>query len=135
MPDHDMKFDHIGVFVTSLELGRTHLAAILDIHEWTDPIDDPIQKVSVQFGLDSSGIRFELVAPNGEGNPVTPVLGSGKNILNHVAYTVPDLDKKLAELRAARCMPLGPAQPATAFDGRRIAFVLTPLRMIIELIE
>jgi hypothetical protein len=32
-------------------------------------------------------------------------------------------------------MPLGPAKKAKAFDGRRVAFFLTKLNYIIEIIE
>jgi hypothetical protein len=32
-------------------------------------------------------------------------------------------------------VPTGPARPAVAFGGRRVIFLLTPLRFILELIE
>lgn len=130
-----MIFDHIGIFVPSLELGRRHLGDAMYVSEWTAPIEDPIQKVVVQFGLDRSDTRYELVAPFGAGDPVTPVLKSGRNILNHVAYRVHGLDSSLADLRSKGFLPLGEPKPALAFDGRRIVFLLTPLRMMIELIE
>lgn len=69
------------------------------------------------------------------GDPVTPVLRSGRNILNHVAYRCTDLDQTVQKLRLAGCLPLGEAKPAAAFAGRRIIFVLTPCRVIFELIE
>lgn len=130
-----MIFDHIGVFVPSLESGRAHLETFLGIKTWHEAVEDPLLKVKVQFGEDTSGIRYEAVAPFGEGDPVTPVLRSGRNILNHVAYRVGDLVGKLAQLREAGGLPLGPPRPAVAFAGKRVAFVLTPLRMVVELIE
>ena len=130
-----MIFDHIGLFVPNLEKGRTHLSRILPITGWGQEIQDPGLKVQVQFGTDVSGVRYELVAPFGEGNPVSGVLASGKGILNHVAYRVTDLPVELARLRAARALPIGDPQPAVAFDGARVAFFLTPLGFIVELIE
>jgi len=130
-----MIFDHIGIFVSALAEGRRHLDLLLGVKHWTEPVEDPQQKVVVQFGVDSSGIRYEIVAPCGNGNPVTQVLTSGRNILNHVAYRVADIDAALSEMRNSGSLPLGEAKPATAFNGNRIAFVLTPLRMIMELIE
>lgn len=130
-----MIFDHIGVFVASLPEGRRHLEAFLGVQQWTLPVEDPLQKVVVQFGTDGSGMRYEIVAPWGVGDPVTPVLKTGRNILNHVAYRVVNLEQALSAMRAAGGMPLGEPKPATAFDGRRIVFILTPLRLIVELIE
>lgn len=130
-----MQFDHIGVFVRDLVHGREQLAALLPIERWTEPVDDPLIKVRIQFGIDVSGIRYELVAPLGEGNPVDGALAAGTNLLNHVAYSVADIDAELRRLRRLRCIPTGPPRPAVAFDGRRVVFLLTPLGFIMELIE
>ncbi len=130
-----MVFDHIGIFVRSLEDGRRHLESFLGIRNWTPAVEDPLQKVVVQFGCDSSNVCYEIVAPFGEGDPVSPVLKTGRNILNHVAYQVDGIEGALQSFRVAGGMPLGEPKPAAAFGGRRIAFVLTPLAMIVELIE
>ncbi len=130
-----MKFDHIGIFAGSLTEGRKHLANLLQVSAWTTPVDDHIQKVSVQFGTDGSGIRYELVVPFGEGNPVEPLLHQSKNILNHVAYLVDDIDAEIKRMQQERCILVNGPHPAIAFGNKRIAFLYTPLRFIIELIE
>jgi methylmalonyl-CoA/ethylmalonyl-CoA epimerase len=130
-----MIFHHIGVFVGSLKDGREVINKLISIKEFTKPVDDQILKVSIQFCVDASGIRYELVAPFGENNPVSGILKSGKNILNHIAYTVTDIDKEIIRLRKNGSLPLGDPKPALAFGGNRVAFLLTPLRFIIELIE
>jgi methylmalonyl-CoA/ethylmalonyl-CoA epimerase len=130
-----MIFDHIGLFVRDLASGNKRLAALFPIVRITDPIEDPLLKVRIQFAIDESGIRYELVAPFGEGNPVDGVLASGKNILNHVAYRVPAFDTAVARLESEGCVPLGPALPAVAFGGARVIFFYTPLKFIVELID
>lgn len=130
-----MQFDHIGVFVKTLDQGRARLQEMLPIAKVGQVFHDPLLKVSVQFLHDTGGICYELVAPNGEGNPVDAMLAEKRNILNHVAYKVADFDAGVEHLRKAGCMPLGMPQPALAFGGARVVFFLTPLRMIIELIE
>lgn len=130
-----MKFDHIGVFVPSLEIGRKHLENIFQISNWTNPVNDHLQKVYVQFGLDFSGIRYELVAPMGNNNPVDPLLKQSKNILNHVAYLVDDIDVSITRLKKERCLLISEPTPAVAFNNHRIAFLYTPLHFVIELIE
>ena len=130
-----MIFDHIGLFVRDIEAGRRQLGALLPIAHWTEVVDDPLMNVRIQFGLDRSGIRYELVAPLGEPNPVARALDEGKNILNHVAYRCADCESACASLRREHAVPLGRPQPAAAFDGALVAFYLTPLRFIIELVE
>ncbi len=130
-----MIFDHIGLFVRDLESGRRKLGEVLPIAGFDPPVDDAGLKVRIQFAADTSGVRYELVAPFGEGDPVSGVLDSGKAILNHVAYRTADLGAEVERLRAARALPLGPPAPAVAFGGRRIIFLLTPLGFILELIE
>lgn len=130
-----MIFDHVGLFVADLEIGKQKLSSMLPIASISDPIDDAGMKVRVQFCTDTSGIRYELVAPFGEGNPVSGVLEHGKAVLNHVAYRVSDLKSEAVRLRSEGAIPLGYARPAVAFGGRMVMFFLTPLRFIIELIE
>lgn len=108
---------------------------MLPIATTDSPVDDPLLKVRVQFCTDTSGIRYELVAPHGEGSPVTGALARGTNILNHVAYEVDDLNAAAGRLREQGAMPLGPALPAIAFGGRRVMFFLTQLRFVVELVE
>ncbi len=130
-----MIFDHIGLFVRELAGGRQHLSAMLPIVGWSEPVDDPVINVCIQFGTDASGIRYELVAPLGPDGPVDLALATGRNLLNHVAYRVAELDAEVSRLRRQRCIPTGPARPAAAFGGRRVVFLLTPLHFILELIE
>lgn len=128
-------FDHIGVVVKTLDKGRAHFFAALAVTEWTDPLDDPVNGVHLQFGRDASGTVYELLAPLDADSPVQGALQGRKNLLNHVAYRVPDLTAAAATLRDARCFPTADPKPAIAFDGARIQFFVTPIDTIIELIE
>jgi hypothetical protein len=48
---------------------------------------------------------------------------------------VDDLDDQIKRFRGKGCLPLGKPVPAAAFNGRRIVFLLTPQRDLIELLE
>jgi len=130
-----MTFDHIGLFVPDLEAGRAELAGALGILEFTEEVTDPSLKARIQFGAGHSGIRYELVAPFGDDNPVSGCLAAGKNILNHVGYKVRDLTAGMEALRRQGAIPLGPPKPAVAFRGARVVFFMTRLRFVIEIIE
>jgi len=130
-----MKFDHIGIVAESLERGRKGLTDCFLIQQWGEEFSDPVNGVYVQFGRDAAGVCYEIVAPLNSGSPVQAALAGRRNILNHVAYLVKDLEAERARLRAAGVRPAGPAKPAIAYGGRRIQFFVSPLCFILELIE
>ena len=130
-----MVFDHIGIFCADLESGAKKMADIFPGLIFDTPINDEGLKVSLLFCTDPSGVRYEIVAPHGDGNPVSGVLQSGKAIFNHVAYRVDDLYYEANRLRDSGAIPLGPPRQAVAFGGCKVMFFLPPLRFIVELIE
>ena len=130
-----MIFDHIGVFVKELDYGYEQLSKLIDMAHKSEVYNDPLLRVSVQFCYDQGGLCYELVAPYGESSPVDPVLKNGSNILNHVAYKTTQFNASVSKLRETGCVPLGTPQPALAFNGARVIFFLTPLKLIFELIE
>lgn len=130
-----VQFDHLGLVVKSLGKGRKALAEALAIRDWTEEFRDPVNGVLVQFGRDPAGVVYELLEPLDENSPVYNSLVTGKAILNHVAYRVTDLHAQAERMRSAGCMPTSEPKPAVAYGGRRIQFFVTPLRLVIELIE
>lgn len=128
-------FDHIGVVVPSVDWGRPRLAPLWGVDQWTQVFEDPIHKVIVQFGRDASGIVYELVAPLGEDAPIKQALAKGQNLLNHVAYRTADLATAAGVLRGQGCIPLGRPAPAVAFGGQPVQFFLTPVRIILEVVQ
>lgn len=130
-----LKFDHLGVVVPQLFVGRNHLAALFGIVTWTEAIEDPVNNVWVQFGIDASGMCYELVAPRNDQSPVTEALKRGGPILNHVAYLVGSIELEAARLQSSGCRPIGEVKPAIAYGGRNIQFLMSPLKFILEIIE
>lgn len=130
-----MQFDHIGVVVEEIAEGRSFLESAFGITRWTEVFDDPGIGVYVQFGMGSNGPCYELIAPREEKSPISVALRTGKAILNHVAYLVPDLDAAAEKLCNEGAMPVSEAQPAVAYEQQRVQFFLSPLRFIVELIE
>jgi methylmalonyl-CoA/ethylmalonyl-CoA epimerase len=130
-----MKFDHIGIVVENMADGAGVLRATFGIEQWSPVFEDHGIGVSVQFGRDPSGICYELVAPLRADSPVSRALGEGVNIINHVAYLVGDLDSEARRLRKLGFFPASRPAEALAYDGARIQFFVSEMRMIVELIE
>lgn len=101
------------------------------------PFDDPIQRVSVCFlkREQTGDITLELVAPLGEESPVHRTLAKGGNSAYHTCYEVDDLDAALHHLTGHGCLTVSKPVPAVAFANRRIAWLYTPTRQLIELVE
>jgi methylmalonyl-CoA/ethylmalonyl-CoA epimerase len=130
-----MRFHHVGLVCRDLAEGRAGLEAMLGLLAWSQSYEDPIQQVCAQFATDAAGMRYELIAPTNEKSPVQAPLKQGKNILNHLAYTVPCLEEQAASLRQQGCLPTGEPQPGIAFASARIQFFVSPMRWLVELIE
>src|SRR4051794_4408635 len=130
-----MIFDHLGVVVPQLPLGRSMLSAALGIRRWTVEFDDPVNDVFVQFGQCPSGMCYETIAPRSPDSPVRTALKKRVNILNHVAYRVADLACEAERLQGQGFRPVAEARSAIAYDGHRIQFLINAESFFIELIE
>ena len=130
-----MKFDHIGVTCKTLDEGRALLQQALFVRRWTSVFDDPVNGVSVRFGLDASGMCYELVAPLSDESPISRVLAQKVNVLNHTAYLVEDLPGQAARLSAAGFVPITPPRPAIAYGNKPIQFFVARSHLLVELIE
>ena len=131
-----MRFHHIGYAVADIQQYlESFLRPLFSPLSVTDPVSDPIQKVTVCFAEMPGGTVIELVEPLGDDSPVNSVIGSSRGGLYHLCYEVDDLDSEMQRFRRKRCLPLAKPVPAAAFDGRRIVFLMTPERDLIELVE
>ena len=99
---------------------------------------DPLQGVRVAFLEAGDGQpSFELVEPdepNGDASPVTAFLRRGGG-LHHLCYEVDSLEAEIERARAARMTLVRPPQPAVAFAGRRICWMFSAQRLLIEYLE
>ena len=77
---------------------------------------------------------FELVEPDVDASPVTAFLRRGGG-LHHLCYEVDSLEAEIERARAARMTLVRPPQPAVAFDGRRICWMFSAQRLLIEYLE
>jgi methylmalonyl-CoA/ethylmalonyl-CoA epimerase len=130
------RLHHVGFVVAKIhaEIGgfQSSLGASWDGRVF----HDPLQKVHVTFLSTSnpSDAQIELVEPAADDSPVTKFLQKGGG-LHHLCYEVPALDAALAQARAQKSIIVKRPQPAVAFEGRRIAWILTPQKLLVELLE
>lgn len=129
-----MRLHHVGVVVADLEAWLERMVVLFGARTIAPPLEDPLQRVRVAFIDAGTGTSIEGIEPLGDDSPVAHFLGSGGG-LNHLCFEVQDLDAELGRLRGEGCLPVSPPKPARAFGGRRVAFLYTRERQLVELVE
>lgn len=130
------RFVHVGIAVPDLDAAIRFYRDAFGHALVRGPYEDPIQQARVAFlaPVDRPGEPVELVAPLGAGSHVERWVKRQAGAY-HACYEVEDLEQALASLRASGCVVVAEPQPAVAFGGRRIAWVYTPVRALVELLE
>lgn len=129
-------FHHLGFVVASISKVAEEFAVSMGLRWDGKVIHDPLQRVRVSF-FRPVGTRnpvFELVEPASAVSPVSNFLKKGGG-LHHVCYEIDDLESGLREARGTGLAIVAAPTPAVAFDGRRIAWVCSRSRLLMELLE
>jgi methylmalonyl-CoA/ethylmalonyl-CoA epimerase len=131
-----MKLHHIGMASTDLERSIRHHEELFNLHPITEIVEDPIQKVSVVLLSDSdeNGVSIELISPLSEESPVSNLLKKGMH-LYHICYTVDDIELELKKARKQGAIVISRPSPARLYGGRRVAFIYTSDRYVVEFLE
>jgi methylmalonyl-CoA/ethylmalonyl-CoA epimerase len=129
-------FHHLGFVVTSISAAAEDFATFMSARWDGQIIQDPIQQVRVAFfyPVDSRNPVYELVEPASDDSPVSHFLKKHRG-LHHVCYEIDDVESTLREARRVGLVLVAPPVPAVAFSGRRIAWVCSRNRLLIELLE
>jgi methylmalonyl-CoA/ethylmalonyl-CoA epimerase len=129
-------FHHVGFVVASIPTSVHGFASMLQA-DWDEHIfHDPNQKVRVTFlkSRNAGDPLWELVEPADDKSPVHAFAAKGGG-LHHVCYVVDDLEQALADARKLGAIVTRQPMPAVAFAGRRIAWIYTKNRLLIEYLE
>jgi methylmalonyl-CoA/ethylmalonyl-CoA epimerase len=129
-------FHHVGFVVASIPNSVHGFASMLQA-DWDENVfHDPNQRVRVTFlkSRKAGDPLWELVEPADDKSPVHSFAAKGGG-LHHVCYVVDDLEKALAEARKLGALVTRQPMPAVAFARRRIAWIYTKNRLLIEYLE
>jgi methylmalonyl-CoA/ethylmalonyl-CoA epimerase len=128
---------HIGYVVASIPEIAEGFAK--SIHaDWDGLIlHDPLQGVHVSF-FANRAVRqqamVELVAPADDNSPVINFLKKGGG-LHHFCFEVDDLAQQLSQAQQQGAIVVRKPLPAVAFNNRRIGWVYTPEKLLVEYLE
>ncbi len=128
-------FHHVGVAVAELTAAIPVFKSLFGYEVTDGPFNDPIQNVSVCFLARRQGDTvLELVAPLGPNSPIDRTLKRGGGTY-HVCYAVRDIQASIEHLTLQGSRLLSGPVPAVAFDMRPIAWLMTEVGMLVELMQ
>lgn len=127
---------HVGFVVRAIASSVDGFVRTLDL-SWDGCVyEDPQQKVKVTFLTARPGeAQIELVEPAAADSPVMRFLNEKGGGLHHVCYQVANLAEEAAAMKSRGALIVSRPVPAVAFDGRRIAWMLTRENLLVELLE
>ncbi len=130
------RFHHVGYVVSSIVDAAPQFQKSLGLDWDGEIVHDPLQMVRVSFlpANVTTQTTIELVEPAGPRSPVNKFLGAGGG-LHHVCYEVSDLAAQIEESKAAGDTLVRVPMPAKAFGGRKIAWFISPAKLLIEFLE
>ena len=130
-----LRLHHVGFVVPKIENSVKGFIHSLGM-SWDGAIyEDPTQKVKVTFLATSpSCAQIELIEPAAGDSPVNRFLAKGGG-QHHLCYEVDDIDHALTVLRSRKASIVQRPCAAVAFEGRRIAWLITREKLVIELLE
>ena len=130
------RLHHIGFVVPSIAESAPQFCAGMPL-TWDGRIfHDPIQTVHVTFLAHRTpeDPLIELVEPENKQSRVTGFLKRGGG-LHHLCYEVRALEAEIESSLASGSILIAEPAAAVAFEGRRIAWICTPDRLLIEYLE
>lgn len=131
-----IRLHHVGYVVRSIEEIADRFAQSVAASWDRKIVQDPLQDAKVSFfaGVIQEFPLIELVEPASEDSPVANFLKRGGG-LHHLCYEVESLERQLEFSRAIGGKIVRPPLPAVAFSGRRIAWVYTKDRLLLEFLD
>ena len=126
---------HVGYAVKSIEYISGLYVERFGYEVRTPVIHDALQTALVQFlSLPGDQVYLELVSPDGPESRLTNAVRNGGG-LNHLCYIADSLERVTDSLVDTGMMLISLPQPAVAFAGRRICWLLGEDPLPIELVE
>jgi methylmalonyl-CoA/ethylmalonyl-CoA epimerase len=130
------RLHHIGFVVSSIEAAVAQFSLDMPL-SWDGRVyHDPVQTCRVTFLAHRSPEEplIELIEPVGRESRVAGFLKRGGG-LHHMCYEVPALEPEIERSLAAGAILVADPAAAVAFQGRRIAWICTLHRLLIEYLE
>lgn len=124
---------HYGFATENME--RTAEVFRLLGYHVTEPVFDPIQRVRLSFAVREGQCPIELVCDRGAEGPTNGFIAKIGSGFYHICYEVDDIEESVKTLRQMQFFLKQKPVLATAFGGKRIAWLYHRHMGLVELLE
>lgn len=131
MKSSNWRFHHVGIATDSIDSFSRRINDV-STGEAKD-FADPLQGIRGRF-IEIGNMNLEILEPLDDDDTLSPWLSVGNRIYQ-IAFEVDDLDAEIESARLQKIRVVREAQPAIAFEGRRVAFLMPAPGILVELIE
>ncbi|MCK4820463.1 VOC family protein [bacterium] len=128
-----MDVHHYGLATKNLERSIDVFRSLG--YQVSKPVFDPVQQVKVAFVFRKGEHPIELVYDSEAGGPISGIVSKVGSGLYHICYEVDNIEQTIATLRHKGFLLRHKPVKATAFDGRRIAWLYNRDIGLVELLE
>jgi methylmalonyl-CoA/ethylmalonyl-CoA epimerase len=130
-----LRLHHVGYATKLIEPLAAQYVLRFGYEICSDIIHDPLETALVQFlRLPGDRVYLEFFAPDGPESKLLSAARRGAN-LNHLCYTADKLEEVIAEMEENGMRLISQPKVATAFEERRICWLIGDDGLRIELIE
>ena len=130
-----MRLHHFAYVTDNVEKKASSFCHMFGFKQVGGPLVDRNQGVRIMLLDVGNGLLMELLEPEGTHSPVKGQLDKGEGIY-HFCFEVEDLDQELERIGREKIgIVVKSAVEAPAFEGRRVAFVVTSDMDLVEYLE
>ena len=132
-----MVIHHIGLVVNNIdEHYQKYFKNALGFSEISETFCDETIGVFIAFINMNDKVILELIQPIDDNSMVANFLQKHGQSLHHLCFEVEDINSKCEQLRNTNYLVTMPPTPAAAFNGRKVAFLMSKAEnYFIELLE
>ena len=129
-----MKIDHIGIVVKNIGDSIEYWQKVFGYKQYTEVVTNKRQKVRVVFLKKNDSIEIKLVEPTDQTSSVYRVAMRGGG-LHHLCFKCDNLNQQIDLMKGHGIRMLVPPEPGEAFENEKIAFMLAPNGLNMEMID
>lgn len=131
----NLQLHHFGLLVKDIEKASIRYVRSFGYQIYSAVIHDPLQTAFVRFlVLPEERTFLELISPDGPASLLQNALKKNGGI-HHVCYATRDIADSIDHLRENGSVVISEPKPAVAFNQRKIAWLMTPDHLLLELVE
>lgn len=129
-----MKVHHYGFLTKDIDKSIEKFIC-LGYKQISERINDKDRGIDILFLESNNNQVIELVSPNSENSVVDNLIKTQNNSVYHICYITKNIEQTINALTNEQFILIDSPKKAVAFNGKKVAFMMSKFTGIIELLE